>query len=207
MKTKLITALRTAATALENGTFAYDWSQPHSCNCGVIASVLTHQSSKKLQSQVPDIPKPSWERIVQHHCPVTGLSENFVIRSMQEAGMTPLDIVQLEKLSNPKVVERMRLTRKITQSRQVGERTETRMKQVPQSFWQRLTCQPIVKREVSRQVPVMEYSEVEQPISPTKDNKSHTIAYMRAWAELLTEEGQEDVAAQPQSTLPSSILP
>lgn len=52
MKTKLITGLRTAANALEQGTFYYTWAQRSSCNCGSLFCALTGKSADR--TTLPD---------------------------------------------------------------------------------------------------------------------------------------------------------
>jgi hypothetical protein len=158
MKTKLITALRTAATALENGTFAYDWCEPNRCNCGVVACALLGTSPAKLP--VPKADKgDTWSDRVGYYCPITGMPENKFFATLHSYGLTPLDIVQLEYLSNPKVVERMNLRA---------------IKTVRAGFLK------------------LGRKQVEVPVAVEYDEKAHLIAYLRAWAQILVEEGALD---------------
>lgn len=99
MKTKLITALRTCAKALEQGTFEYDWSQPQSCNCGVVACAAMGESIagmaaliQPMRTHVKDV---SWRTLTATFCPVTGMPDNKVFKALMEAGMTQQDIVEL----------------------------------------------------------------------------------------------------------------
>lgn len=183
MKTRLITALRTAAKALEEGTFSYNWEKPESCNCGVLASTLMHKSSSELAKMIPKSGRQvlSWESLVQQHCPVTGISEVEVLRVLQEAGMTARDIVHLEHLSDPVVCRRTRF--------QMGNlKSDGRVV-------------PIYTDSVEEEVPkgILEILFTRGPKTRVREitlgafkSKQHTILYMRAWADLLTEQGQDD---------------
>jgi len=203
MKTKLITALRTAAKALEDGTFAYNWKYPQSCNCGIIASTLMNKSISQLEQDLHRIELPkgggiktthTWRNIISHHCPVTGLSTNSIIRSMQEAGMTQSDIVQLEDLSNPEVLKRMNLGTK-PEFKITGQKLVPQKEPIPRSFWQWLTRRPVQYREF--EVAENVFGHVDIPVTPKREKKEHTILYMRAWADLLTEQGKEDCVETP----------
>jgi hypothetical protein len=106
MRTKLITALRTAAAAVENETFNYDWQKASRCNCGVVACAILGKSAQELNSALPQR-RGTWTEMVGLHCPVTGIPTHEVFRSLMTAGLTQLDLVQLEWLSNPRVLEKM----------------------------------------------------------------------------------------------------
>lgn len=196
MKTKLITALRTAATALENGTFAYDWELPESCNCGIIASTLMHVSIDSLKGILPDYgpQEGSWKCMVGRYCPVTGLSENIVIRAMQESGMSQLDMVELENLSSPEVLKRMNLKERKIITKITGYRTSIIQIPKARTFIQWLRRQPMqfTPETIQRPIEHSEWAEVQLPAN--RKSKSHAIAYMRAWADLLQEEGKDDIA-------------
>lgn len=192
MKTKLITALRTAAKALEDGTFAYNWKKPESCNCGVIASTLMNKSISGLRSVLPEsIPTEegldcSWRGFVQNYCPVTGLSENVVLKALQEAGMSQQDIVELETLSNALVCERAGIV--MGKDRKWGVISAAKEVKTPKknSIFQRLFYSAPKSEEVSEWLSAY-------------GDKNYTIRYMRAWADLLTEHGQADQPKRKQS--------
>lgn len=214
MKTKLITALRTAAKALEDGTFAYNWKTPQSCNCGIIASTLMHESQNKILSRLEsfNLPKENgkrdftWQNIVSHECPVTGLSDNAIIRSMQEAGMNQADIVQLENLSNPEVLKRVDVgTKKVSHKERIGEKSIFHKEPIERTFWQWLLRKPIQFRDVETIRPTYRYTESEVACDVKRDKKEHTILYMRAWADLLTEQGREDAVPATEDKTPARV--
>lgn len=172
MKLRLITALRTTATALERGTFDYDWKYVARCNCGSLFCSLTGKSAADLP-----IPQPiggkigaTWKTLVGQHCPITGMPTDKLLKELLGYGLTKQDIINLEFLSDPKVVARMNIKGK----RRI--RLERKWYQLPR------------------------YTTVEEAATKLDyNNKNRVIGYMRAWADLLTEEGKMDVAATEQT--------
>lgn len=113
MNTKLITALRLTATALEQGTFNYDWKNLQQCNCGALFCALSGRSSAQLSA----VTKPfhlssdggsgTWTQLVGYWCPITGMTTNKLFVELFGYGLTPLDITELEYLKNPAVLARV----------------------------------------------------------------------------------------------------
>lgn len=175
MKTKLITALRTAASAMEEGTFYYEWSEPSCCNCGSLFCALTGKSAADLQSEIPetinDSESATWKTLIGQHCPITGMPTQKLFRELFGYGLTQKDMLNLEYLSDRKVIARMNLH-------------EIKQVEIPtnRKWYQR---NPLPKNFRTENVPVL----------VNYQNKAHVIAYMIAWADLLTEEGAMDVAA------------
>lgn len=173
MKTKLITALRTCANALENGTFAYEWRKPESCNCGVVACALMGKSVAEMKDMLLPMKRQvdtvTWGSLVGRFCPVTGTPENEVFRALIEAGMSQTDIVELEMLANKEVLKRIDL---LDVTVEIPETVTRSVLGIPCG-----TAKRMVRRPVGHWI-----------------GKGNAIAYMRAWADLLTEQGAEDVA-------------
>lgn len=168
-KNKLITALRLAATSLEDGTFAYNWKNTHSCNCGVVACAITGMSASQLHNELlirTTREQQSWKYITGTLCPITGIPEHKIFRALYEAGMTAKDIVQLETLSNPDVMRRMgfRQTEPKPKKRTLKQRIEA---------WAGFPDTPPDGKQ-----------RYEDPAVAAK--------YMRAWADMLAEEQQMD---------------
>jgi hypothetical protein len=148
MKTKLITALRTALKVLENGTFPYNWEHCSSCNCGVVFCALTGKSPRDLVSLIPrgQTEKSTWIDRIGYHCPITGVPTNTFINGLFAAGLTLEDIKNLEFLSDPKVITKLKET----------------------GFTEKIK----------------------------KSDKQHVIAYLRAWVDVLIEEGKLDTVSK-----------
>lgn len=168
MKTKLITALRTAANALEWHTFEYDWRHPASCNCGIIACALMGKSVSEMQMclspMIQTVKASNWNYLVAKHCPITGIPENEIFAALLGAGMTQKDIVHLEMLSDPEVMKRTKWPQKVATGTVKKKR-----------FFGEATEEPAP------------YDRKRYHMYP-----ENAIAYMRAWADLLTEQGKQD---------------
>jgi hypothetical protein len=107
---KLITALRTAATALSEGTFYYHWHKAESCNCGIVACALLGTSAAELRKRLQAIEAPAngtWTDLAGTVCPMTGVPTADVFAQLYEAGLTVRDFKNLEYLTDPRVLARL----------------------------------------------------------------------------------------------------
>jgi hypothetical protein len=173
MNTKLITALRTAANALESGMFQYSWANQAQCNCGSLFCALTGKAPADLKNQIPKCLNTSdnrtWTVLAGQYCPIAGIPTHELFKEVLSYGLTPQDIRDLEYLRNKAVVARMVITPETPPPRARG--------------WWRL----IVKKSPAPTSVEISYT-----------NPRHVAAYMRAWAELLQEQGAMDVVSQSQ---------
>lgn len=173
MKNKLITGLRVAASAIENRTFHYEWREQSSCNCGSLFCALTGKSAVELSHMIPKSIRntnATWETLAGQHCPITGMPTQKLFRELFGYGLILQDVVNLEYLRDPKVIARMNL------SETVREEIQTKRK------W--------YQREMPKPTAIIKNVRVKLD----HENKEHVIAYMRAWADLLVEEGALDAA-------------
>jgi hypothetical protein len=184
MNNKLITALRTAAKALEEDRFDYDWTIHERCNCGVVICALKGVSAKQLRKLFNNISREdedkrmTWTDAVGRYCPITGSPTHTLFKELNSYGLTPKDIVELGNLSNPEVLAALAKTMKETRSRKVKE-----------GF--------IFKRTRIETETV--------PIVPQKEEKLHLVAYLRAWADLLTEKGALDIPEKERVTETATV--
>jgi hypothetical protein len=114
MTTKLISALRETAQALEDGTFNYLWTKATHCNCGSLFCALTGKIPSELSLQIPELPtgmKGSWNNIIGNYCPIAGKPQNALLSYLLECGLTKLDIINLEYLKDQKVLDRIDFTK------------------------------------------------------------------------------------------------
>jgi len=160
MNTKLITAIRQAADALENGTFNYQWSKPHQCNCGVVASALLGKTPKQLNKMIPKGDSRSWKNMVEEFCPVSGTPRRVIFQKLMDCGMTTKDMVELEALSNPKVLAKCNFGKEVY--------THT----TGWLWWKKTHVHEVVNKAQF-------------------DHKAHVVIYLRAWANLLSEQEDE----------------
>lgn len=113
MKNKLITALRIAANKIESGEFTYEWRQQSACNCGSVVCALKGISRNDLDVALTPLlagfecASKTWKAMVGNYCPITGIPTIELFKELQDAGLTPKDIIELEYLSNPKVTARL----------------------------------------------------------------------------------------------------
>lgn len=172
MRTKLITALRATANALEQETFDYKWAEPSRCNCGALFCALTGKSAVLLNVPNPKDGKyADWKKRVGQFCPITGIPEHELFKELFGYGLTQVDIINLEYLADPSVLARINLPIRVSKKK----------------WWQRQTVQTNYTEKV-------DYT-----------NKEHVIAYMRAWADLLTEKGQMDGTRNNQPTVEQQL--
>jgi hypothetical protein len=150
MNTKLITALRTAARAIDENVFDYQWTEPTQCNCGVVVCSLLGVSANHLKQLLRDEglrPKddPTWRRIVGQNCPITGVPQSVLFQHLYRFGMTATEFNHLEKLDRPDIAKRAGFNGK-----------------------------------------------------QAKDAPDNLVKYLRAWADILTEQGAADTHEAPQ---------
>ncbi len=127
MKTKLITALRTAANALADGIFSYKWTNPYACNCGVLVCSILNKSSAELRQDLlnacmtseKDHTLNTWKSMLGRHCPITGIPTNVIFRELLNTGLSQKDIINLEELSDGKILSK--ITMEKTSSAGIGK--------------------------------------------------------------------------------------
>lgn len=121
MNTKLITALRLTATALEEGTFAYNWDRLGSCNCGSLFCALSGRSANELYNVAsarrlrsgPNDGTGTWSQLAGSYCPITGKTTDALFKELLGYGLTVKSIVDLEYLRDPAVLARLIPPRKL----------------------------------------------------------------------------------------------
>lgn len=89
----------------------YDWKNIGACNCGNLAQVITGMDKKDIHKN--GIQKHGdWEMLVYLYRENSKYKIDEVITRMIELGINPEEIVHLENLSDPKILERMPENRK-----------------------------------------------------------------------------------------------
>jgi len=167
MKTKLITALRAAASALEQDRFNYNWNYAVSCNCGVLACALTGHTPKTLVPHLPEIQyhrgSGTWTKRLAAYCPIIGQTNHALIKTLFSFGLTQDDMINLEYLDDQEVIKRIP------------------RKRLWYTLWRK-------RRK-------LDYHK-----------KADVVLYLRAWADLLQEQGAMDTAEFRQAP-PSTARP
>jgi hypothetical protein len=73
------------------------------CNCGHLAQTVTKRSKKEIYSMV----NGEWSEHLNDYCPITGHAMEDVAAQMIAFGFTPSELADLERLEDPRVLERL----------------------------------------------------------------------------------------------------
>ena len=103
--TTLIHALRETASRLRNGA-TYAWGNHGACNCGNLLQVITPLSRQEIM-QHAQTGIGEWTELAEEYCGVTNAPVDLMVGKLQETGLTPSDIHNLEYLDNREVLERL----------------------------------------------------------------------------------------------------
>lgn len=101
----LINALRETANRLRNGAH-YAWGNHGACNCGNLTQVVTKLSKEEIL-QYAHTGIGEWTELAEDYCGVTDAPAGLLITKLQQVGLTPSDIHNLEYLEDKKVLERL----------------------------------------------------------------------------------------------------
>lgn len=192
-KEKLINSLNIAISSLKNDTIYYDWQRQSSCNAGIVAQAVldkTPDEISKLRSSLfknlPEKVDNTWKNAIKHGCSVTGKSMFEIINQLTEAGLSKEDIVHLEYLENPAILERSGIEKiKTYKTVKTGE------KKIPvtkphSNFFKRI----LGEKEIGYKIEPV-YKEVidkeEYPKNYFKE-KENLIKYLTGWVSILKEE-------------------
>ena len=99
----LILALREAAQRLKDGAH-YAWGNHGACNCGHLLQVLTSCSEQEIL-RYAHTGIGEWTELGEEFCMNTGTPLGLMVKSLEEAGLTPTDIHHIEYLSDKKVLQ------------------------------------------------------------------------------------------------------
>lgn len=102
---QLIEALQETARRLKEGAH-YAWGNHGSCNCGNLLQVITKLSKEEIlrfaHSGIGE-----WTELAEDYCPVTNAPVALLLSKLQETGLTPTDIHNLEYLEDKEVLSRL----------------------------------------------------------------------------------------------------
>ncbi len=101
----LIDALRTTATKLKNGA-PYAWGNHGTCNCGNLLQVVTKLKQEEILAYAHS-GIGEWTELAEDFCPTTNAPVNLLLFKLQQLGLTPTDIHNLEYLEDRKVLENL----------------------------------------------------------------------------------------------------
>jgi hypothetical protein len=101
----LINALRETAERLRKGA-SYAWGNHGACNCGNLTQVVTKLSKEEIL-QYAHTGIGEWTELAEDYCGVTDAPASLLISKLQQIGLTPSDIHNLEYLEDKKVLEQL----------------------------------------------------------------------------------------------------
>ncbi|QNA44016.1 hypothetical protein [Lacibacter sediminis] len=102
---QLIGALRETAARLRNGA-AYAWGNHGACNCGNLTQVVTKLSKEEILAYA-HTGIGEWTELAEDYCGTTNAPAGLLITKLQEIGLTPSDIHNLEYLEDKAVLQRL----------------------------------------------------------------------------------------------------
>jgi hypothetical protein len=98
----LIGALRETAKRLEEGA-QYAWGNHGSCNCGNLLQVITDLSKEEILTYA-HTGIGEWTELAEEYCGVTDAPISLLLKKLQDTGLTPTDIHNLEYLEERNVL-------------------------------------------------------------------------------------------------------
>ena len=102
---QLIEALRETATKLRNGSH-YVWGHHGACNCGNLVQVITKFTEGEIL-RYAHTGIGEWTELAQEFCPITNAPIDLVIKKLEEVGLTPTDIHNVEYLNDKEVLKNL----------------------------------------------------------------------------------------------------
>lgn len=104
---KLVPALKLVINSLEKDIIKYDWSNHCMCNCGLVIQSILNTDKKTVEELFAYVEDNgnTWKDSVQVYCNASGLPTHVIFQLLYNKGFGPEDIVHLEYLSNPAILE------------------------------------------------------------------------------------------------------
>ncbi len=171
MKEKLLTSLEMVLKNLKEEKLYYNWSSHGTCNLGLVASCILEKSPNDLENEFKFLCIPigddgvDWKKVVNYYCPITGLSSNMIFRRLQIAGMSREDMINLEYLSDPIILERTK-----------------RLVSKDMSFWDKIFSKNTLG---AKDISYDNRGDFDEEYYREEEN---LIIYLEAWIELIKED-------------------
>jgi hypothetical protein len=102
---EVIEALNKTADSIQNSS-SYMWGHMGSCNCGNLAQIVTKRTKAEIHAYAMQ-GHGDWNEQVNHYCGQTEMPIDLIIFELLTFGFTTDDLKHLEKLSDPKILERL----------------------------------------------------------------------------------------------------
>jgi len=99
---ELINALRVTANRLRTGA-EYAWGNHGACNCGNLLQVIMHLTKEEVlryaHSGIGE-----WTELAEDYCGITDAPVSLLVMKLQQLGLTPADIHNIEYLEDRDVL-------------------------------------------------------------------------------------------------------
>ncbi len=102
---KLVNALKQTADRLQNGA-PYAWGNHGSCNCGNLLQVITHLSRQQILTYAHS-GIGEWTELSEDYCSVTNAPVQMLVSALENLGLTPTDIHNIEYLEDKTVLQQL----------------------------------------------------------------------------------------------------
>jgi len=101
--TELIEALRTTAERLRNGAH-YAWGNHGACNCGNLLQAVTPLTRGEIL-RYAHTGTGEWTELAEEYCGTTNAPVSLLIHKLENIGLTPTDIHNIEYLEDKEVLK------------------------------------------------------------------------------------------------------
>ena len=102
---ELINALRETASRLKKGA-QYAWGNHGSCNCGNLLQVVTKLSKEEI-IRYAQTGTGEWTELAEEYCSITDAPVSLLINKLEQLGLTPTDIHNIEYLEDREVLNNL----------------------------------------------------------------------------------------------------
>lgn len=100
--TELISVLRETAERLRGGSY-YAWGHHGGCNCGNLLQVACKLSKEEILAYA-HMGKGEWTELAEEFCDVSDAPLYLLVRKLEQLGLTPTDIHNIEYLEDRSVL-------------------------------------------------------------------------------------------------------
>lgn len=202
-KEKLIKSLNLVINSLKNDTIEYNWQKQANCNCGIVAQAITGKNSNEIQTLFKDVIvslgiidksiDKTWKNGVKHLCPITGESIHKIFNELFKNGLSKEDIVHLEFMDNPAILERSKI--KTTEIQKTTDKIldEEIIEEVivpHPNFFKRMFGATVVEKLISKKY--IDVEKTEEVGIKYYSKKENLIKYLQAWVSILNEGSKGD---------------
>jgi len=102
---ELVNALRETTARLRNGA-PYAWGNHGACNCGNLLQVVTKLDKEEI-IRYAQTGTGEWTELAEEYCGITDAPVSLLIHKLEQLGLTPADIHNLEYLEDKEVLGKL----------------------------------------------------------------------------------------------------